>query len=172
MRHRQVTKSCPGKKTMPSLRHCQVTKSPTLPFLPGKKLCPVSSLAGKEVMPCSAFAEQESWCARAHGFSRPRDSRLSAMSSFTFLWHRASVSRALRTRDFRKEVTGQSPRHCASRMKQTVRTGACDFGETPLRSFKNITDTHTQQNTGLLSTAKGPPYPGNTRPHVHNAHLN
>ena len=50
----------------------------------GRKLCPVASLAGKQVMPCSAFAGHETWCARVHGFARPHYSRLSEMSSFTF----------------------------------------------------------------------------------------
>ena len=119
---------------MPSLRHCQVTKSFTPPFLPGTKLFPVASLAGKkEVMPCSALAGQETWCARAHGFSRPRDSRLSKMSSFTFFRYRNSASRELRTRDHQNEVTGQSLRHGASRTKQAVRTNTCDFGATPPR---------------------------------------
>ena len=37
LRHRQVTESFPGRKTMPSLRHWQVTKSYTLTFLTGRK---------------------------------------------------------------------------------------------------------------------------------------
>ena len=37
----------------------KATKSLTLPFLPGRKPCPVASLAGKQVMPCSAFAGQK-----------------------------------------------------------------------------------------------------------------
>ena len=122
------------KHALSSLRHWQVTKSCTLPFLPGSKLCPVASLAGKEVMPCSAFAGQETWCARVHGFSRPRVSRLSEMSIFTFLRYKASASLELRTRDHRNEATSQSPRFGASRMKQTVHTGACGFGATPPRS--------------------------------------
>ena len=50
----------------------------------GRKLCPVASLAGKQVMPCSAFAGHETWYARVHDFARPHYSRLSEMSSFTF----------------------------------------------------------------------------------------
>ena len=133
LRHRQVTKSCPGRKTLPSLRHWQVTKSCTLPCLPGTKLCPVAALPGKEVMPCSAFAGQETWCAWVHGFSRPCDSRLSEMESVTFLRYRASASRELRTRDHRNEFKGQSPRHGDSRIKKTVRIDARDFGATPPR---------------------------------------
>ena len=34
----------------------KVTKSCTLPFLPGRKPCPIAPLAGKQVMPSSAFA--------------------------------------------------------------------------------------------------------------------
>ena len=53
--------------------------------------------------------------------------------SAKFTRFRASARRELRTRNHRNEVTGQSPRHGASRMKQTVRTDACDFGATPPR---------------------------------------
>ena len=43
----------------------QATKSFTLPFFSGRTLhATVASLAGKEAMPCSAFAGQETWCAR------------------------------------------------------------------------------------------------------------
>ena len=84
-------------------------------------------------MPCSGFAGQETCCARAHGFARPRDSRLSEMNYFTFLRYRASASLEPRTRDHRKQFTGQSPRHGASRMKRAVRTDACAFGATPPR---------------------------------------
>ena len=49
----------------------------------GRKLCPVASLAGKQVMPCSAFAGHETWYARVHCLARPHYSRLSEMSSFT-----------------------------------------------------------------------------------------
>ena len=44
----------------------KVTKSCTISFLPGRNLCHVAWLAGKHVMPSSAFAGQETWCARAH----------------------------------------------------------------------------------------------------------
>ena len=71
----------------------QVTKSCTLPFLPGRKPSPVASLAGKKVMPCSAFTRQNTWCARAHGFARPRDSRLSEMRICTLLRCRVFASR-------------------------------------------------------------------------------
>ena len=134
LRHRQVTKSYPGRKTIPSLRHWQITKSCTLPFLPGRKLCPVASLAGNEVMPYSAFAGQETWCVRAHGFARPRDSRLSEMSSCKFLRYRASASRELGTRDHRNEVTGQSPRHGASRMEQL-----CELMRVALGRHRRVT---------------------------------
>ena len=116
---------------MPSLRHWQVTKLCPLPFLPGRKLCPVASLAGKQVMLCSAFAGQETWCARVHGFARPHYSRLSEMRSFKLLRYKAAASRELRTRHHRNEVTGQSTRHGASRIKQAVLTDACAFGATP-----------------------------------------
>ena len=112
----------------------RVTKSCTLPFLPGRKRCPVASLAGKHAMPCSAFAGQETWYARAHGFEGPRDSRLSEVRSFKFLRYRAPASREFRTREHRNEVTGQSPRHGASIMTQTVCTDARGFGATPPRS--------------------------------------
>ena len=67
----------PGQKNVLALRHWQVSKSCTLPFMQGRRLCPVASLAGNEVMPYFSFARQETWCARGHGFARPRDSRLS-----------------------------------------------------------------------------------------------
>ena len=51
LRHRQVTSSLPGTKNVPALRHWQVSESFTLPFFAGLKLCPVASLADKEVMP-------------------------------------------------------------------------------------------------------------------------
>ena len=99
----------------------------------GLAICPVPSLAATGAMPCSAFAGQETWCARVHGFSRPRHSRLSEMSSFAFLRYRSSASRELRTRDHRNEATGQSPRYGASGMKRTVHIDACDLGATPPR---------------------------------------
>ena len=90
-------------------------------------------------MHCSAFARQDTWCARVHFFARPHHSRLSEMSSFTLYWHRASTTRELRTRDHRNGVTGQSPRHGDSRMKQAVRTDARDFGATPpLSAYMSI----------------------------------
>ena len=49
-----------------------------------ENFCPVASLAGKQVMPCSTFAGHETWCARVHGFARPYYSRLSEMGSFAF----------------------------------------------------------------------------------------
>ena len=69
-----------------------------------------------------------------HGFSRPRDSRLSEMSSFTFSRYRASASRELRTRDHRNEVTSQSQRHGASGMKHTAPNNARDSRAAPPRS--------------------------------------
>ena len=52
--------------------------------VPGRKPCPVASLAGKQVVLCSTFAGHETWCARVHRFARPHYSRLSEMSGFTF----------------------------------------------------------------------------------------
>ena len=96
-------------------------------------ICPVPSLAAKEAMTCSAFAGQETWCARVHGFSRPRHSRLSEMSSFAFLRYRASASRVLCTRDHRNEATGQSPRYGALIMKRTLHIVVCDLEATTPR---------------------------------------
>ena len=47
--------------------------------------CVIGSVtAGKQVMPCSAFAGHEPWYARVHGFARPHYSRLSEMGSFIY----------------------------------------------------------------------------------------
>ena len=51
----------------------------------GRKLCPVASLAGKQVMPCSAFAGQDTWSRGHMALQGPREARLSEMGSFTFL---------------------------------------------------------------------------------------
>ena len=96
------------------MRNRQVSKSCPVLYLPGRNLGARGHIS--------------------HGFEKPRDSKLTEISSFTFPRHRTYASSELRTRDHRNEVTGQSPRHGASRMGQTVRTDVCDFGATPPRS--------------------------------------
>ena len=90
-----------------SLYHWQVNES-----------CPVLHLPG-------------TWFARSHGLEGSRDSQLSEISIFIFIIYRASASCEHRTRDHRNEVTGQSPGHGASRMKQAVPNVACDVAVTP-----------------------------------------
>ena len=132
LRHRQVISRQKNHAPLASLTGGQVMYPSVYA---GQKTRPVASLAGKKVRPCSAFAGQETLCLGVHGFARPHYSRLSEMSSFALLRYRASASRELRTRDHRNnEVTGQSSRHGASRMRQTVRTDAPGFGATPPRN--------------------------------------
>ena len=122
----------------------------------GQKQCLVATLAGKEVIPCSAFAGQRTWCARVHGFARPRDSRLSEMSWFVFVRYRPSAFRELGSRDHRNEATGQSPRHGASGMKRTLRTDARGYGATPPGSASiSITAIRIRNDHMLIDS---PPY--------------
>ena len=143
LHHRQV----PGNEIMPRQKIHALLATWT-----GNQVMRPTVFAGQKSMPrcvIGRLRSQALFCICRAGnlvsestwLSRPRDSRLSEMSGFSFLRYRASASREPRTRDHRNEVTSQSPWHGASGMKQAVLTDACDFGATPPRSAPMFINT-------------------------------